>query len=248
MSGGSNNTWRLPPTDQLRGRENVTQWFLLITVLLGGMTVFMLARNMDGGDSTGRQDHAGAGVADAAVRKALSEQNQRGRQQQHGNRRGRSHPRHAHHARQQGGVRKPIGDGKCWNCGKFGHVAHDCPQQRMGGGGGGGGGSSSGRGLGPGPLWNGKASHPNTAYTHQLNSHVHEAPRGGTTSHTHVPHANLTSDLPLNPMLPPTVILNAPNLLCATTRGFEDVPTDGYLIDSAATTHLHVPGEYRLTI
>ena len=39
-------------------------------------------------------------------------------------------------------------------------------------------------------------------------------------------------------MLPPTVILNAPNLLCATTRGFEDVPTDGYLIDSAATTHI----------
>ena len=48
MTGGSGNPWRLPPTDQLRGRENVTQWFLLITVLLGGMAVFMRARNMDG--------------------------------------------------------------------------------------------------------------------------------------------------------------------------------------------------------
>ena len=37
-SGGN---WRLPPTDQLRGRENVSQWFLLITLLLGGMAVYI---------------------------------------------------------------------------------------------------------------------------------------------------------------------------------------------------------------
>jgi hypothetical protein len=51
MSGSGGNGWRLPPpTDQLRGRENVSQWFLLITVLLGGMAAFfVLARNMDGG-------------------------------------------------------------------------------------------------------------------------------------------------------------------------------------------------------
>ena len=30
-----------PQTDQLRGRENVMQWFLLITVLLGGVAVFI---------------------------------------------------------------------------------------------------------------------------------------------------------------------------------------------------------------
>ena len=49
MSGsGGNNNWRLPPNEQLRGRENVSQWFLLITVFLGGMAVFMRARSMDG--------------------------------------------------------------------------------------------------------------------------------------------------------------------------------------------------------
>ena len=38
---GSGGNWRLPPNDQLRGRENVYQWFLLISVLLGGMAVFI---------------------------------------------------------------------------------------------------------------------------------------------------------------------------------------------------------------